>query len=458
MTTRSHPAPNPTLPAWILGAALVMSPAQAQERTFLALKDAINTEVQQRAFTLPKAARVHVRATGSGREDRAFTAYGWILDAATREVVWQMDGRNAKADGVYQVVDQGVDLKPGTYEAYFSNHGFSWHGPLSWGSRDIDRRRLKRDGGRGEQDPFGFKEIASALAPGRIDDWRKQAPRYGLELSLPAGEAAEVTTAAGPVAWKREFLTLLAGGDSGEWTGAFRVSRPTKIHVYCQGERDSEGVLADAGWILDARTHRPVWEMTEGKASYAGGAEKNRRQVEVITLPPREYLAGFQTDDSHSPAHWNSAPPCDPLRYGLILSVAKEAEAPAVAVVPAHESGPVLAALVKVGNHRREQASFQLKAPGSVRIYALGEADDGEMADGAWITDGSGAKVWEMTAGASQHAGGAAKNRVQDEVLKLPAGSYTLHVRTDGSHAYGRWNAAPPRDGAHWGATVYAVP
>lgn len=438
-----------------LGAGLA---APAQERTFLALKDAVNTEVQERAFTLAKPARVHVRATGSGREARAFTAYGWILDAATREVVWQMDGRNAKADGAFQVADQTVDLKAGSYEAYFSNHAFAWRGPLSWGSRDIDRRRLREGRGQEDEDRFGFKEIAKALAPGRIEDWREQAARYGLELGIAASAAGEVSTSPGVVAWKREVVALLATGDSGEWTGAFRVTRPVKIHVYCQGERDGDGGLVDTGWILDARTHRPVWEMTPGKASYGGGAEKNRRQVETLTLPPGEYLAGFSTDDSHSPANWNAAPPCDPLRYGLIVSVANPADAPAVTAMPIQEPAPVLASLVRLGNHRREQAAFALKAPASVRVYALGEADDGEMADGAWITDGSGARVWEMTAAASQPAGGAAKNRMQDDVLKLPAGSYTLHVKTDGSHAYGRWNAAPPRDGAHWGATVYAVP
>lgn len=447
-------------PAWILGAGLLAGapPAAAQEKVFLALKDALNTEVQERTFTLAKPARVHVRATGAGVGDRPFFAYAWILDAATREVVWQMDGRNAKADGTFQVADQQVALKAGTFEAYFSNHAFGWRGTLSRGSRGLDRRRIAAGSAKEDRDPFGFREIARALGARTLDDWRAQAPRYGLELALPAAEAADVSTSAGPVAWKREVVALLADQNSKEWTGAFRVARPVKLHVYCQGERDSEGVLADSGWILDARTRRPVWEMLDGQAAYAGGADKNRRQVEVLTLPPGEYLAGYRTDGSHSPAHWNSAPPCDPLRYGLIVSVAQEADASAVAAIQVPEPGRVLASLVKVGNHRREQASFTLKASGSVRVYALGEADEDEMADGAWITNGTGAKVWEMTPSAAVHAGGAAKNRMQEEVLKLPAGTYTLHVKTDGSHAYGHWNDVPPRDTEHWGATVYALP
>jgi hypothetical protein len=63
-----------------------------------------------------------------------------------------------------------------------------------------------------------------------------------------------------------------------------------------------------------------------------------------------------------------------------------------------------------------------------------------------------------MTLSESLHAGGARKNRVQDQVLSLPAGTFTLHVETDGSHACGDWNDAPPRDAAHYGATIYAAP
>jgi hypothetical protein len=62
-----------------------------------------------------------------------------------------------------------------------------------------------------------------------------------------------------------------------------------------------------------------------------------------------------------------------------------------------------------------------------------------------------------MASAETEHAGGAAKNRVQDKILSLPPGTYTLHYRTDGSHAYGRWNDTPPRDTEHYGATVYAV-
>jgi hypothetical protein len=55
------------------------------------------------------------------------------------------------------------------------------------------------------------------------------------------------------------------------------------------------------------------------------------------------------------------------------------------------------------------------------------------------------------------HAGGASKNRLADELISLPRGTYTLRFKTDDSHAYGHWNDDPPWDPEHYGLTVYAV-
>jgi len=121
------------------------------------------------------------------------------------------------------------------------------------------------------------------------------------------------------------------------------------------------------------------------------------------------------------------------------------------------EPGPVLAELVRVGDNQSRSAPFSLASDRSVRVYALGEAGDSDMADTAWIEDASGKRVWEMVKAHTHPAGGAAKNRFVDELVALPKGSYTLHVKTDDSHAYGDWNSSPPRDPEHYGATVYGV-
>ena len=55
---------------------------------------------------------------------------------------------------------------------------------------------------------------------------------------------------------------------------------------------------------------------------------------------------------------------------------------------------------------------------------------------------------------ATEHAGGASKNRRFDGTIRLSAGEYVLRYETDGSHAFGDWNADPPDDPEMWGITV----
>lgn len=119
------------------------------EPRIVSLKGFEAAEVRSQGFTLPKAAKVHVYAKGGGlrrlvraRPEEPLFAYGWILNAATREVVWQMDGGNTKRDWDYRVADQYLDLPAGSYEAYFANHGFGQSLLFAQWTRNIDRRAL----------------------------------------------------------------------------------------------------------------------------------------------------------------------------------------------------------------------------------------------------------------------------------------------------------------------------
>jgi hypothetical protein len=63
-------------------------------------------------------------------------------------------------------------------------------------------------------------------------------------------------------------------------------------------------------------------------------------------------------------------------------------------------------------------------------------------------------RVWEMQEPKTIHAGGAQKNRLVDEVIKLPAGNYKLRYKSDDSHAFNVWNSLPP-DVNFWGIAIY---
>ena len=443
---------------FILLATFAPSALQGGEPRILALHGFETAEVRAQGFTLPRPMKVHIYAKGGGLRqilhrnlDNPLFAYGWILNATTREVVWQMDGSNTKRDWEYRVADQYVDLPAGSYEAAFANHGYGQSLLFAQWTRNIDRRTLQA---KPAERPRGFLAAFGADQASLLRHWREQVGNYGLEIYLPGGQPAEVPLFEAPLRWKNIVVALPATTDNGHWTQAFHVRKPLTLHVYAEGEGSGRR-MHDYGWITDARSRVRVWEMSMDKSQYAGGARKNRRQVETIQLPIGDYEATFITDDTHSPADWNSAPPCDPGLYGLTLSVPADAELPAMSLTKSLD-WTALSEVVRVGNDQDRKVSLNLATAQTVRVYAVSEGTSDDMADEAWIEDPSGKRVWVMERGRTHHAGGANKNRVLDEVISLPKGTYTLRFKTDDSHAYGHWNSDPPWDAEHYGVTVYA--
>ncbi len=446
--------------ALFLALAAAGLPLRAEEPRLVALHGLESAEVRSQGFTLPRPMKVHVYARGAAlrrlghnRGESPLFAYGWILNATTREVVWQMDVINTRRDRDFLVADQYLDLPAGSYEAYYSNHAYGQGLFLAQWTRNIDRRDLSA---KLSERHRGFLAAFGADEASLLRQWRSQVGNYGLELYLPGGDPGDVSLFEAPLRWARVVISLAATRDRGEWQQAFHVQRPVTLHLYALGE-GSKRRLSDYCWILDTRTRKRVWEMTPDLAQYAGGSSRNRRQVETLQLPAGDYVATFVTDDSHSPADWTSAPPCDPGLYGLTLSLQKPGDVGALTLRSLPEPGPLLAELVRVGNNQSRSASFSLASDRAVRVYAIGEAGDTDMADTAWIEDVAGKRVWEMVKAQTHPAGGATKNRMVDELVTLPRGSFTLRVKTDDSHAYGDWNSSPPRDPEHYGATVYGV-
>jgi hypothetical protein len=115
---------------------------------------------------------------------------------------------------------------------------------------------------------------------------------------------------------------------------------------------------------------------------------------------------------------------------------------------------PVIAQLVQVMDNEDKSVAFSLASKQSVRIFAIGEGQGGEMFDYGWIEDDKGSHVWEMKEPQTTRAGGAAKNRKVDVQINLPAGNYKLRYKTDDSHSFDHWNALPP-DINFWGIAVY---
>jgi CubicO group peptidase (beta-lactamase class C family) len=114
-----------------------------------------------------------------------------------------------------------------------------------------------------------------------------------------------------------------------------------------------------------------------------------------------------------------------------------------------------IAQIVQVLDNEDKTVTFNLPASQEVRIFAIGEGNNGQMFDYGWIenTD-KGVPVWEMQEPKTTHAGGARKNRKVDVVITLPAGNYKLRYKADDSHAFDHWNSFPP-DINFWGIAIY---
>ena len=168
----------------------------------------------------------------------------------------------------------------------------------------------------------------------------------------------------------------------------------------------------------------------------------------------------FRTDGSHAYDDWNAAPPAEAKYWGVSVFPASGRLNPAdVAPFERSSSGArdPIAQLVHMRNDEAARTTFRLARRTQVRVYALGEGSRDELVDHGWIADSTGRVVWEMKYDTTEPAGGADKNRVFDGVLTLPAGSYELRYRSDGSHAYGDWNDDPPDDAESWGISVFRL-
>ncbi len=114
-----------------------------------------------------------------------------------------------------------------------------------------------------------------------------------------------------------------------------------------------------------------------------------------------------------------------------------------------------LAEITRVGDNEDRSVPFELQQKQKVRVFALGEAGDENMADFGWIEKAeTGETIWKMAQAETVPAGGAQKNRKADLTIELPAGKYKLRYKSDDSHSFDRWNSTPP-DIYFWGIALY---
>ncbi len=215
---------------------------------------------------------------------------GWIINAATREVVWNFDRQHTRHAGgakKNQMFDGTVRLEKGDYIVYY-------------GSDD------SHSYGRWNSGP-----------PYEQDYW-------GITLWTTKKEDLVKVAAFNPSQYKNAntLAEILHVRDDEDRFQIFTLTHDTKLRVIALGE-GSDGDMDDFGWIENTGTGRTVWDMTYRSTTHGGGASKNRLFNDIIILSKGEYKVYYQTDSSHSYRDWNASPPSDQEKYGI--SIYKEA-------------------------------------------------------------------------------------------------------------------------------------
>ncbi len=403
-------------------------------------------------FELKSKTRLSIHALGAetSYSDEMF-AFGWILDAESREPVWVLsdeDTRRYRHSEFIREYEDEITLPAGRYEAFYYAGGPGlFNGSIKIDDLDKAFDLLGKI--------FDKKDIDDEyIFTDEMDDFDE----LMFTIKAPEGSFSKFN----PVSVMKEKAIVdfsQPGNDFYEQKG-FSLKKAQTLKIVAIGEySSSDRVFVDHGWIFDARSRQKVWQMDKWNTSWAGGGRKNRIIVDKIELPEGDYVASYATDDSHSFGEWNVAPPYDPLHYGMVIyPVDKEAGKDIVDFVDSYEE-PIIVQLNKVRNSQFKSIGFTLKTETNLHILALGEYGyQDEFVDYGWIEDlDKNEIVWEMTEDNTEHAGGASKNRKFDGLITLPKGNYMVYYVTDDSHAYRRWNSSAPLEKDMWGITVYGV-
>jgi hypothetical protein len=421
------------------------------------------TELKYAGFDLARPATVHVRATGAGGDqgwtykDDEMYAYSWILNAGTREPVWELTANNARKHGDDRTFDGTITLPAGSYEVYSSACTFVYHTTFTHFNVNVDHRHHPLFGGESKTERHFFSWLTDWWADDIGEAWDKHAKNWGIDLQVDESVGESVSSFTPPKVPEGSVLRATGLGDDAVVRKSFSLSAPADISIRSLGENQSGEECADYGWIVDTRTRNRVWETDCHNMHEAGGARKNILSTSHIRLDKGSYVLYCITDDSHSTSDWNDAPPYDPLNWGTSLVIEDEKERASFALTRYAEDQNVVVSIVKAGDNFSRSEGFTLKEETRLRVLAFGERSNNRrtMADYGTIMEArSRTRVWTMDPERTRYAGGASKNRYIDEVIALPAGSYVVSYVTDDSHAYGAWNDAPPFDPEHYGITV----
>lgn len=393
---------------------------------------------EEYVFRVADSARLFVYAVGEIGDEQM--DYGMIENVLAGERLWEMTIANTDHAGgwnVNRVYSDTLSIEPGIYRAVYETDALQ-----SWG------------------------------------DWVGNPPfdvaGWGITLSA---DPVSAVTAFDPVTTRSPIIELTRVGNDERRRAQFRVNEPVHVVANAVGEI-GEGSRYDWAWLRNNESQESVWEMTWENSRRTGDHDNNRAEMAFFHLEPGAYTLGYETDDSHAFDSWRHALPEHPNRWGVSLfPVEEDVDSTIVEVLGYEQStlenddmrpppppapsatpdlpGTTILTFSEVGNETRRSESIVLDEQSNLHVQAMGEISISGRYDYAWIENTeTGEIVWEMTWQNTRPAGGADRNRRFDGTVTLDAGTYTVHYRSDFSHAYGDFGDEAPIDPQNWGIRI----
>ncbi len=251
----------------------------------------------------------------------------------------------------------------------------------------------------------------------------------------------------------------------------FYLEKKVSIRIECfgMGERWQDEMFAH-GWINNLKTREVAWRMNTDNSrryktkymwKYDNKIELSEGYYQVCySVSPSnpwrgDYhdLGDFLNDlfSGFSNKSWRKSA----REWGIKLSVTEGEEKYIKTEGVSFDDNSIIS-IAPLGDNEFRKQGFSLINDTKLRVYAIGEGDDGEMYDYGWIVDGTtGERVWNMDYHETGWAGGANKNRIIDKVVYFKKGDYLVYFVTDGSHSYEEWNRFPPYIPQYWGITLW---
>ena len=254
------------------------------------------------------------------------------------------------------------------------------------------------------------------------------------------------------------------------------IRKTSRFLTFQWRDRDDDTMLAYA-WLLDARTRRPVWTLDSDNSEPDDDNSYLLRADHRLDLPAGpyelyyfsglEWLESDESGDEGNESWWSSLfgsdQPSgrqveDALESGYVTVSAEgltERDAPTFEVIGSLPDALILQQ--QLGDSTLRVSGFKLDRVADLRVYGLIEKAELQptASDFGWIVNAITREVvWNANDAKLEKAGGAAKNQLFDESLRLQPGSYLVYYGTDSSHSYERFNAPPPHDPFNWGITI----